>query len=80
MIKTIKGDTGYTAEVSGNNKIEIGLPIYTQVTTSNTLPDVVNYHVTDCTAWELIKDENGDKSGDPAGKYYSIIYVSLNWK
>ena len=79
-VKPWKSDTGYTTEISGNNKIEIGLPIYTQVTTSNTLPAVVNYHVTDCTAWELVKDVSGVKTGDSAGKSYSIITVSLNWK
>ena len=80
MSKTLESDNGYTSEVSGNNKIEIGLPIYTQVTTSNTLPAVVNYHVTDCTAWELIKDESGVKTGDSTGKSYSIIKVSFNFK
>jgi len=45
-------DSAFTTVADSTNTIEIGEKVYTKVWTDNTLPAAIQYHVTDCVAYE----------------------------
>ena len=68
-------DSGFTTVADSTNKVEIGDPVYTKVWTDNTLPAAIEYHVTDCIAYETW--DSSTQSG--SGGTYTLFDVSSNY-
>ena len=66
-------DSTFTTIADSTNKVEIGDKVYTKVWTDNTLPTAINYHVTDCVAYETFDSSTGIGSGTS----YTIFDVSF---
>lgn len=62
-------DSLYTTAADATNKVEIGDKVYTRVWTTNTLPAAIEYHVTDCTAYETYDAA----TSTPSGTSYNIF-------
>ena len=67
-------DSSFATAADSTNKVEIGEKVYNKVWTDNTLPAAINYHVTDCTAYETYDATSGTGSGTS----YTIFDVSFD--